>query len=238
VHEYAGSGGSTRYEAVATLEDGLGRQAHCRVPIEVQGVPNRPPVIDAFTAAPASIAVGQSSALSAFVIDPDPGDTTTWSLSLGGPGSLSPTRGTGPIVSTFTASASGIVTIDATATDSHGASTRRSVTVSVAPSNQPPVITSLVAIPPLLFAQVGGLSSIQGPIADPDGDAVTWTFELVAGGVCSLLGPLSGSGPGAATTLFVTPSLIGGSCLTRLTARDPGGLTATRTVIVHVAVAP
>jgi hypothetical protein len=242
VHEYTATGPAT-YDAVATLRDGLDRAARCRVPIEVAGVaptPNRPPVIDAFTASPASLTGGHSSALSGAVSDPDPGDTTTWSLSLGGnpsAGTLSPASGSGPIAATFASasSASGDVTIVATAVDSHGASTQRSVTVSLSP-NHAPVITSLTANPPLVFAQPGGFSSIRGTIMDPDGDPVTWLLEVM-GGPCSMP-TLSGSGTSAAGTVFIPPSLGGGTCAVRLTARDSAGLTAARTVTVVIVPAP
>jgi hypothetical protein len=241
VHEYAPAGtGSTTYEAVATLQDGHDRQVQCRVPIEVHRpetapTPNHPPVIDAFTASPASIAAGQSAALSGSVTDPDPGDTTTWSLSSSA-GTLSPSSGIGPIVSTLTvpAGVTGNVTILATAADNHGATAQRSVTVSVTAPNRPPVITSLVAIPPLILGPNGGSSSIHGSIVDPDGDPITWTFELVGGG--GTLAPTSGSGTSAAALLVIPASPFGGTRVIRLTARDPGGLTDTRTVTVTVLV--
>jgi hypothetical protein len=247
-HEYqpAATAGSRTYDAVATLQDGRDRQARCRVPIEVRSTgaatpptptPNRPPVIDAFDASPASISAGQSSALGGSLSDPDPGDTTTWSLSSSA-GNLSPSTGSGPIVSTFTAPAgfSGSVTITATAADNHGAVSHRSVTVSVtAPPNHAPVITSLVAIPSLILGPGGGHSNIQGSMSDPDGP-ITWTFDVSGGGI---LGPTSGSGTTAAASLSIPPSPIGGiggASVIRLTARDPGGLTATRTVVVTVIV--
>lgn len=243
-HEYqpAATAGSRTYDAVATLQDGRDRQARCRVPIEVRSTeaappptPNHPPAIDAFTASPASIAAGQSAALSGSVTDPDPGDTTTWSLSSSA-GTLAPSSGTGPIVSTVTvpAGVTGNVTILATAADNHGATAQRSATVSVTAPNRPPVITSLVAMPALLLGPNGGSSSIQGSIVDPDGDPITWTFELVGGG--GMLAPTSGSGTSAAASLVIPASPFGGTRVIRLTARDPGGLTDTRTVTVTVLV--
>jgi hypothetical protein len=87
------------------------------------------------------------------------------------------------------------------------------VTVSVtSPPNRPPVITSLVALPPLLFAQPGGFSTIQGSITDPDGDPVTWKFERFGGGYGSL-GENSGAGASAVTVYWAPPGLFGGSCV-------------------------
>lgn len=252
VHEYrpGAAAGSSTFEAVATLRDGQDREARCRVPVEVRTeaptpgstpLPNRPPSIDGLTASPASILAGQSSAITASVTDPDPGDTSTWSLTLSGSmnaGNLSPASGSGPIAATFSASggASGTVTIQATAVDSHGAVTDRSVSVSVTappPPNRPPVITSLTAMPAVIFTQVGGFSTVRGTIEDPDNDPVTWTYT-------SCNAPTSGSGTTATTGMFVPPSPLspGFICVFVLTARDPGGLTATRSVSVQVVPAP
>ena len=107
------------------------------------------------------------------------------------------------------------------------------VHVASNPVNQPPVITSLTASPSVVFPG-GPPSQIAATITDPNGDPVTWTLALDPSSTATgTFSPASGSG-NASATFSATPPPNQGTAVIRLTAQDPGGLTATRTVNVNV----
>jgi hypothetical protein len=210
-------------------------------PVDPNLPTNQPPSISGLAASPASITAGQSATITGNTHDPNLGDTVSWQLTFDsfGAGTLSPMSGTGPIVSTYTslATTSGTVVIRAGVVDNHGLPGPYStVHVSVAPStvNQAPVIVSLTASPAVVFPG-GPPSQIAAVITDPNGDAISWTLALdPASTAAGTLSATSGGG-NASSAFSASPPPNQGVAVLRLTARDPGGLTATQTVNVTVA---
>lgn len=250
VHEYVfpGPTAQSTYAAFAELRDGLDRVTQCRAPVQVLSGPvdpslptNQPPSISGLAASPASITAGQSATITGHTHDPNLGDTVSWQLTFdsSGAGTLSPMSGTGAIASTYTSSSttSGTVVIRAGVVDNHGLPGPYStVHVSVTPStvNQPPVIVSLTASPAVVFPG-GAPSQIAAVITDPNGDPISWTLELdPASTAAGTLSATSGGG-NASSAFSASPPPNQGVAVIRLTARDPGGLTATQTVNVNVA---
>ena len=155
--------------------------------------------------------------------DPD-GDALTYAVSSSAPG-VATVQALGRRV-TLTGVGEGTAAIRVTAADPGGLSASQTFAVTVARGNRPPEavgILSAVRLPePGATLEV----DVSGAFSDPDGDALTYA--------------VSSSAPGVATVQAlgrrVTLTGVGeGTAAIRVTAADPGGLSASQTFAVTVA---
>jgi RHS repeat-associated protein len=142
----------------------------------VVSAPNHAP--EFVSGPPADALVGRAYRHQAFAIDPDPGDTVSYSL-VGAPTGMQIGAQTGVLVWTPTVDGDFAFTI--VATDNHGAATDQPVTLHVVvpqPPDHPPQITST---PPgtLVLSQLYTYPVIA---EDPDNDPLTYTLKPGAPG--------------------------------------------------------
>ena len=153
--------------------------------------------------------------------DPD-GDALTYAATSDTPG-VATVSVSGSTV-TVTGVAPGSATITVTATDPGGRSAPQTFGVAVTSANREPEASG--AIPDQSVA-VGAEATVDvsGAFTDPDGDALTYAAESDATGVATV--DVSGS------EVTVT-GVAAGSATVRVTATDPGDLTATQSFAVTV----
>ena len=121
----------------------------------------------------------------------------------------------------------GSATITVTATDPGGLSATQTFTVTVSPVNQPPIAVGSLSDVTLLVNGSATTVDASSAFSDPDGDTLIYTATSSATDKATV--SISGS------TVTVTPVVAGSATIT-VTATDPGGLSATQTFSVTVAI--
>ena len=160
-------------------------------------------------------------------VDPD-GDVLSYTVSSSVP-SVATVAAAGARL-TLTAVGVGTTTVRVTATDPGGRSAGQSFTVTVSPApNRAP--EAVGALGPLTLGLDDPASSVDvgGAFRDPDGDELTYGAVSSSPSVASV--SVSGS------VVVVTPAGEGTAAVT-VTARDPGGLSASQSFTVTVSPAP
>ena len=183
-------------------------------------VPNRAPEPRG-TIPAATVEAGKTSTvdLSSYFTDAD-GDALRYSASSSAT-AVATVAVSGAIL-TITAVAPGTATVTVTAADPDGETATQSFQVTV-PNRTP---TPVGTIPAQSLTEGGTKSLVLAAyFTDPDGDALTYTAANANPAVA--LGTVSGS------VLTIRAVSVGFSAIT-ITARDPGGLTATQIVTVEV----
>jgi len=158
------------FELRVTVKDDDGATATDRTSVQVEeGIPNRPPVITAFTSVKSTLKVSDQTGLSVRAIDPD-GDTLTYSYSATA-GSVSDEGGGS---ATFTAPDSlGMVRVTVTVSDGSGGEDSEQLSIDVIEdtTGKPPFI-SFISLDPSTFKRGDGNISVvlTVSVSDPDGD--------------------------------------------------------------------
>ncbi len=186
---------------------------------------NQPPVISSLT--PAQTQIYPSGTVEIQCIASDPNDDKlnfTWSATGGN------FSGTSHIVTWQAPEQYGTYTITATVDDGKGASTQKSLDLSVGANNNPQV--SVSANPSVIGP--GGSSLITCVASDPDGDAIKYSWKVTDGNI---------TGVGNQVTWF-PPNKGGTFNITVLVSDGKGGetqgnvvvtvATATKTVTINV----
>ena len=211
--------GSATITVTARDPDGLTATQRASVTVTQ---PNRAPravgTIPAQTLAPGGTARIDAST---FFTDPD-GDDLTYTARSSNTG-VARVSVSGSTV-TITAVAAGSATITVTARDPDGLTATQRASVTVTQPNRAP--RAVGTIPAQTLAP-GGTARIDASryFTDPDGDDLTYTARSSNTGVAQV--SVSGS------TVTIT-AVAAGSATISITARDPGGLTATQRVSVTV----
>ena len=184
--------------------------------------PNRPP--RRVGSIPArSITVGASAMIvaSSYFSDPD-GDALTYTAASSAP-TVASESVSGSIV-TITAVTAGTATITVTAQDPAGLTATQLAHVTVTLRNRAPMPVGTI---PAQSLNQGSSATVDASLyfSDPDGDALTYTAVSFNPAVATE--SVSGS------TVTITGMTAGTATIT-VTARDPGGLSATQTIGVTV----
>ena len=208
-----------------TARDPGGLTATQRASVTVEQA-NRPP--QPMGSIPAqTLSTGGTVAINAaqYFTDPD-GDALAYTATSSNT-SVATASVSGSIV-TIAGVAVGSATITITARDPDGLSATQGASVTVEQGNRPP--RAVGTIPPQRLSP-GATRSINASqyFTDPDGDALTYTATSSRTSVATV--SVSGS------TVTIRGVATGSATIT-ITARDPGGLTATQTTTVTVAAAP
>ena len=175
-----------------------------------------------------TLSVGGSAAsvnVAGYFTDPD-GDALTYSASSNRTGIVRASASGSTV--TLTPVAAGTATVTVTARDPGGLSATQSIAVTVQDgggTNRPPQPSG--SIPGQTLAAGGRAASVGVAryFTDPDGDALMYTARSSRTGIVTAA--VSGS------TVTLTPVAAGTATVT-VTARDPGGLSATQSIAVTV----
>ena len=211
--------GTATVEVTATDPGGL--SATQTVAVTVQ-TPNRAPA--ASDSIPAhNLRPGESATLdvASHFSDPD-GDALGYAATTSNAGVVSVSLSGSTL--TLTAEAEGTAAVTVTATDPDGLSATQRVAVTVRTPNGAPAPTGSIPAQSLNPGQAATLD-MAGYFSDPEGDALTYVATTSNPGVVSV--GLSGD------TMTLTAQAEG-TAMVRVTATDPGGLSATQRVDVTV----
>ena len=184
---------------------------------------NNPPVVD--LGPDFALNEGATIRLQPVVTDPECDALRyTWSVSAG---TLSDPYAADPLFTApFTGCCSGeTVTITLRATDPCGLSATDSVKVFVGNVNSGPT----VELGPAITVNEGECIRLTPAVNDPDGDPLTYAWTSTVAGL---------SDPSASTPLFTAPYIDvceGVDAIITLTVTDPCGLSATDSLLVHIA---
>ena len=129
---------------------------------------------------------------------------------------------------TFRPVAAGTATVTVTAHDPGGLSVTQSIAVTVEDdggTNRAPQATGSIPAQTLTVGGRAASVNIAQYFSDPDGDALTYTASSSRTGI--VMAVLSGN------TVTLTP-VTAGTAMVTVTARDPGGLSATQSIAVTV----
>jgi PKD repeat protein len=185
----------------------------------VNAAPNDPPTVD-FSFLPASPLPGNSVSFSATGSDPDGDDLTyAWTFGDGGTSTAEDPQ--------HTYASPGTRTVTVTVTDEHGATDTESKQITVQ-NRRPTVDFDFSPASPL-----PGENVLFSPdVSDPDGDAVTLSWNFGVGSTKTGTNSAKYASPGTRTvTLTATDSRGGSTAETReITVRDPAGPTPGFTV--------
>ena len=209
--------GSTNVTITATDPGGLSATQSFRLT-----VPNREPVpvgtIDAQT-----IEAGQSVTIDVATSFDDPDDDPLTYTAVSSIPTVARTSVSGAAV-TISAVGPGVTTVTITATDDDQATATQRLTVTVSEPNRPPRRVGSI---PAQSITVGASAMVVASsyFSDPDGDALTYTAASSARTVA--VASVSGS-------IVTITAVTAGTATITVTARDPGGLTATQ--LAHVTV--
>ncbi|MBN1205728.1 MAG: cadherin-like domain-containing protein [Myxococcaceae bacterium] len=147
-------------------------------------VENKNPTLTGPTAPATQLEAGASVALTVQASDPD-GDTLTYAWDQTAPasptGTFSSTSVSNPTWTAPTPSTTGPFTLRVTVSDGKGGSAQGTVTLTVIvaqPGNQAPTVSASITGPAALKAGDTGSFSITA--SDPDGDALTYSWEQTA----------------------------------------------------------
>ena len=206
--------GSTTVAVTATDPDRL--TASQDVAVTVQAGANRAPTGRPIPAQSMTQGGAVDLDLSSYFSDPD-GDALTYAGASNDTGVA--TAGVIGNTLTIRGVAAGSATVTATATDPSGLAATREITVTVArPDNRPPAATGTIT-DKTLDADESVEVRLSSYFDDPDGDALRYSASVSPSRVATA--SVSGS------TVTVTGEASGNATVT-ITARDPGGLAATR----------
>lgn len=170
---------------------------------------NTAPVIGSFTADPEFLPAGEQTTLTVEAIDPESDplsfkyDVVSGDATVAGDGS----------VATATVGSEATSVVQVTVSDNHGGETIKTLTLVIA--NQAPVISSFAADSPAIGK--GGNTSLAVDAGDPDGDLLTYSYEL--------LPPAPGCTLGGSTTsveTFHAPD-TNGTATVQVTVSDGNG---------------
>ncbi len=179
---------------------------------------NTGPEIDDVKIVPSTVTVGSVCRIEVQAVDPDE-EVLTYALTATG----GKVEGTGPIWQWTAPASPGPYSLTIKVTDPSGASTDRSVDVTVleGPPNRPPEITMFKASP----AQVrtGGTAALTVSAKDLDGDPITYSYS-------ALLGSVSGSSD---TATYRAPDQPGTDKVTAM-VMDSKGAYSTRELEIRV----
>ena len=191
-------GGQARWEAPAAtgsytvsceVTDGEGGRDTDSMVVPVSNLP----VISALVADPAEVSTGATAALSCTASDPDSDPLTyTWT-----PGSGTIT-GTGSDVVWTAPLSTGTYMIYCQVSDGNGGSAQESVNVLV---NNPPVISSLVALPPVISS--GEVSNITCSADDPDNTVLNYEWAAGSGSITGTGATIAWTAPESSGTYMV-----------------------------------
>ena len=212
--------GSATVTVTATDTGGLAAEVGFTVTVEQ---PNRAPVV-ADTIPAQTMTVGDTVRLvvSLYFTDPD-GDELSYEAVSADTG-VAEALAMGDTVM-IAARSAGEITVAVTASDPEGLTVAQDVMVTVqAPQNDPPVAVGAIAA---VTVDVGATDTtdVATNFNDPDGDPLTYSAATSDGGVATAT--VSGS-------VVTTTGVAAGTATITITARDPGGLTATQTMAVTV----
>ena len=160
-----------------------------------------------------------------YFTDPD-GDALTYTASSNRTSVVRASASGGTV--TLTPVAVGTATVTVTARDPDGASATQSIAVTVEEdggNNRPPRPTGSISAQTLAVAGRAASVVVARYFTDPDGDSLTYSASSNRSGVVR-------AGV-AASTVTLTPVAAGTATVT-VTARDPGGLSATQSIAVTV----
>jgi beta-glucanase (GH16 family) len=176
------------------------------------------PTLTSFSVSPPVLARGEHGQLLAAATDPA-GGALTYVFTAGSGWTITPgDPGTATLIAPDQSDAT--TTVKVTATNATGGAATGSLLVSTT-QNQAPILSGLVASPPLLAR--GGTSTLTAVASDPDGDALTYAWTAPVGWTLS--------GAGAQVTL-TAPNQYGQTATVSLAVRDGGGATASGLVVV------
>ena len=212
--------GVTTVTITATDDDQATATQRVRVTVPQ---PNRPP--QRVGSIPAQqINIGQSATVNvaAYFSDPD-GDALTYTATSSSP-TVTRASVSGSTV-TITGLSAGTATITVTARDPEGLTATQQARVTVQQPNRAPTRVGSI---PAQSLNPGGIATVNASpyFTDPDGDALTYT----AASSNSVVARSSVSG----STVTITGVTAGTATIT-VTARDPGGLSASQSISVRVA---
>ena len=206
-----------------TANDG---SVNASMPFSVR-VPNRAPVATG-TIRAVTVKVGGSATVyvgNSFS-DPD-GDTLTYTAASSDAAKAAVTvAGSTVLIAPL---AAGTTTITVTASDPGGLTATQtfSVTVSEGP-NRAPVAVGTIPVQTLSHGGNAATVDLSGYFSDPDGDKLTYTA------VSSDTSKVTASVSDATLTIAISTVTAAGQTTVKVTASDPGGLTATQSVSVTV----
>ncbi|OGC81339.1 MAG: hypothetical protein A2V81_00825 [Candidatus Abawacabacteria bacterium RBG_16_42_10] len=175
-YTYAAAGA---YNASVSVSDGVNPAVSCgTVSITVSSVAppaNRAPICSSVTANPGSGTTATDITVDILASDPD-GDTIVYEVNFGD--GFITTSPANSYVHRY--AAAGTYTVSVTVIDSAGNRTtctsRPSVTIAAAPSNQNPICNSFTALPN--SGTTTTIINLQATGSDPDGDTLTYTFNF------------------------------------------------------------
>ena len=187
-----------------------------------------------------SVQAGSTLTFNVTGSDPDAGDTVTLSVS-NVPANAGFNHSAGnPANGQFTftpaqSQAGQTFTVNFTATDTHGASVSRSVSITVASGPPPPNNPPNISVPGPQTVQVGATLTFGASASDPDnGDTVTLSASNLPAG--SSVNPNPATGNPAASQFSFTPTQnhAGQTFTVNFTAMDNHGASVSRSVQITV----
>ncbi len=184
---------------------------------------NRPPLVSSLTASPPTTVKGGRATLTVSASDLD-GDTLSYTWMLPGgwvlDGDANPNSAQVVVVAPSVPGALGNATV--TVTDGKGGNTAASIVLSTQ-ANGGPVISSITAVPPSVAK--GGYINLAVSAADPDGDALTYTWAAPLGWTITPLGDGS-------KALLLATTLSGQLATVTVVAKDSNNSKVTGSVVV------
>ena len=164
---------------------------------------NSSPVISSIVANPTTISTGAVSAITCTASDAD-GDnlTYTWSAASG------TISGTGATINWTAPASSSAYVINVTVSDGQGGSVQSSVNVTVTKSNNPPIITSIVANPTTI--STGAVSAITCTASDLDSDTLTYTWSAASGTISGTGSQINWTAPASSSTYIINITVSDG----------------------------
>ena len=207
------------YTVEVTVSDGLLSDIEYEtITVTTPPQPNRAPVISGFRASSETIEVNEVTSFVVFATDPD-GDQLTYTYRVGiGTGASFAVGQSDSVGSIFgqlnnvaayrAPSMAGVYTVEVTASD--GLLSDVAYETITVIENQPPVISSFVAVPTSI--DTGGTSGLTVVATDPENDVLSYSYRVGVGTGASfipsnILGSISGQTRNIAT--YNAPSRVG-----------------------------
>gem|GEM_PF-1991651 len=194
---------SSTYTISCTVSDGNGGSAQLSVNVMVtEG--NNPPVISSVIANPASISTGAVTTITCAASDLDDDTLTyTWDAASG------TISGSGSQVTWTAPSSSSTYTISCTVSDGKGGFAQSSVNITVAKTNNPPVISSLTADP--VYISTGAVTTITCTASDLDSDTLTYNWSAASGAISGSGSQITWTAPASSSTYTISCTVSDGN---------------------------